>query len=312
MLALVAATPESPGEVWVQCLEYERQITRLMADALGDVELFRPEARRFRAPDRVDLFGWVLRDPAAPVPGPLLLDIHGGPHNAWAPVFDGVDLHHQMLAAAGWTVLLVNPRGSDGYGEEFYRGVTGAWGRADLDDFLVATCGLVAEGVADPKRLAVSGYSYGGYMTCWLTSQTDWFTSAVAGGCVTDLAGFVGATDVGPRAAVELGGPPHEHAARYADLSPMTHVAEVATPTLLLHGEADLRCPIDQADRWFAALRRLGQTVELVRYPGADHLFVVTGRPSHRVDYCRRLVDWVVTHDGPRVPVAYRQGRHTR
>jgi dipeptidyl aminopeptidase/acylaminoacyl peptidase len=302
--AFIAASPQSPSEVWVTTIignDRQQQLTSFTASALPDADLFPAERRTFTAPDGLTIEGWLIRDPAAPAPGPLLLDVHGGPHNAWGPAFDGIELHHQELARRGWTVLLVNARGSDGYGEAFYRALTGRWGRADSGDFLAAVDAVVAEGLADDRRVAVSGYSYGGYMTCWLTTQTNRFTAAVAGGCVANLTSFVGTSDMGPRIALELGALPFEDPARYADLSPISHVADVRTPTLVLHGDADLRCPLGQAEEWFSALRLRGQEVALVRYPGGDHLLQVRGRPSHRVDYSQRLADWVCGHDAPTV-----------
>src|SRR6185503_7337002 len=126
-----------------------------------------------------------------------LLDVHGGPHNAWNGAADDWHLYHQELAARGWTVLLLNPRGSDGYGANFFDGAIGAWGEADANDFLEPIDQLVAEGVVDPKRLAVTGYSYGGYMTCYLTSRDKRFAAAVAGGVVTDTVSMAGTSDAG-------------------------------------------------------------------------------------------------------------------
>ena len=125
------------------------------------------------------------------------VDIHGGPHNAWNAAADEIHLYHQELAARGWAVLLVNPRGSDGYGEAFYDAVHGAWGVADANDFLEPIDQLVAEGLADPERLAVAGYSYGGFMTCYLTGHDDRFAAAVAGGVVSDLVSMGGTCDDG-------------------------------------------------------------------------------------------------------------------
>jgi len=198
-----------------------------------------------------------------------------------------VHLYHQVLAARGWTVLLVNPRGSDGYGEAFYTAVHGAWGIADADDLLGPVDTLIQEGVADPERLAVTGYSYGGYMSCWLTTRTDRFKAAIPGGCVSDLTSSSGTSDLGHLLAEhEIGDQPDE-------LSPLTYVDRVSTPTLLLHGEADDRCPVGQAEQWFAALRARRVPVRMVRYPGASHLFIINGRPSHRVDYNERIVTWL-------------------
>ena len=141
--------------------------------------------------------GWLIRDPDAAGPGPVLLDVHGGPHNAWNGAADPAHLYHQVLAERGWTVLIVNPRASDGYGEAFYAATTGAWGVSDAPDFLEPLDALVAEGIADPARLAVTGYSYGGYMTCYLTSRDGRFAAAVAGGCVSDLSSMAGTSDRG-------------------------------------------------------------------------------------------------------------------
>jgi dipeptidyl aminopeptidase/acylaminoacyl peptidase len=297
-IAFVSSSPSTTGEVHVASGSGtdERPLTAHAA-ALDGIELVAPEARAFVAPDGTEVHGWLLRDPQATAPGPLLLDVHGGPHNAWTPAFDGAHLYHQTLAALGWSVLTLNPRGSDGYGEAFLTALTGAWGRADIDDFLAPIDALVAEGIADPSRLAVTGYSYGGYMTCWLTTQTDRFAAAVPGGCLSNLSSFFGTSDVGAGlGAFEIGGDPWAQRDRFEDLSPITHVEKVRTPTLVLHGGSDDRCPVEQGEEWFTALRVLGCETEMVRYPGASHLFIVLGRPSHRIDYCRRVHDWVVAH----------------
>jgi dipeptidyl aminopeptidase/acylaminoacyl peptidase len=284
-IAYVAATPYSAGNLYLT--DGDGEATTLAAYELEGVRLFTPGARAFTLGDGTTVEAFVLRDDTRDEPGPLLLDVHGGPHNAWAPVFDGVHLYHQVLAARGWTVLLVNPRGSDGYGEAFYTAVHGAWGIADADDLLGPVDTLIQEGVADPERLAVAGYSYGGYMSCWLTTRTDRFKAAIPGGCVTDLAGSSGTSDLGHLLAEhEIGDQPDE-------LSPLTYVDRVSTPTLLLHGEADDRCPVGQAEQWFAALRARRVPVRMVRYPGASHLFIINGRPSHRVDYNERIVTWL-------------------
>jgi dipeptidyl aminopeptidase/acylaminoacyl peptidase len=255
-----------------------------------------PEPRTFRAPDGLELHGWVT-GARGDGPQPLLVDIHGGPPNAWGPSFDPVHGYAQVLAAQGWAVLTLNPRGSDGYGEAFWNAAHGAWGVADADDFLSAVDALVAEGVADPDRLAVTGYSYGGYMTCWLTTQTDRFAAAVPGGVVTDLVSFSGTSDMaGLLDPMEYGVLAATGAERLRDLSPLTFVEKVRTPTLIVQGAADDRCPVGQAEQWFTSLRTLGREVELVLYPGASHLFVLAGRPSHRADWNQRVIGWVTRH----------------
>ncbi len=265
----------------------------------GELELFTHEEREFTVSDGTVVHGWLLRDPARTGPLPLLLDIHGGPHNAWNGTADAVHVYHQQLAARGWAVLLLNPRGSDGYGEAFFTGAVGAWGLADAKDFLEPLDDLVAEGVADGRRLAVSGYSYGGYMTCYLTSRDDRFAAAVAGGVVSDPVSMAGTSDAGHFLGVaELGALPSENRAHYAALSPLAQVEKVRTPTLVVHGADDDRCPAGQAEQWFTALREQGVPARLVLYPGSSHLFILDGRPSHRVDFNRRIVDWVEQHAG--------------
>lgn len=143
----------------------------------------------------------------------------------------------------------------------------------------------------------MAGYSYGGFMACVLTSRTDRFAAAVAGGAVTDMISLAGTSDDGHGlAAVEFGGMRDHDPARYAEMSPITRVADVHTPTLLLHGTADERCPIGQAEQWFSALRERGVPTRLVQYPGGSHPFVLDGRPSHRLDYNQRIIDWVTAH----------------
>ncbi|MEV4050373.1 serine hydrolase [Amycolatopsis sp. NPDC049688] len=296
--AIVLATPTSYGEIATVSLPGGEVEVRT-AHGPADVEPFTHEEREFTISDGTTVAGWLLRDPARTGPRPLLLDIHGGPHNAWSGTADAVHLYHQELVARGWAVLLLNPRGSDGYGEAFYTAAVGAWGLADAKDFLEPLDDLVAEGVADARRLAVAGYSYGGFMTCYLTSRDDRFAAAVAGGVVSDVVSMAGTSDSGHYLGVaELGAIPSADRAHYAALSPLAQVEKVRTPTLVVHGAADDRCPAGQAEQWFTALREQGVPARMVLYPGASHLFILDGKPSHRADFNRRVVDWVVQYAG--------------
>jgi dipeptidyl aminopeptidase/acylaminoacyl peptidase len=265
--------------------------------SVSDVELFRPDSRTFTISDGTEVQGWLIRDPERQGPRPLLLDVHGGPHNAWNGAADEMHFYHQELVSRGWAVLLVNPRGSDGYGEAFFDGVNGAWGVADADDFLEPIDALVADGIADPDRLAITGYSYGGFMTAWLTGHDQRFKAGVAGGIVSDMVSMYGTADDGVcLSAYELGGAPWDEPERYAAMSPLTTVTDVTTPTLVMHGLADLTCPVGQAQQWHSALRSRGVPTELVLYPDASHVFILAGPPSQRIDYGRRVVDWVEQH----------------
>ena len=298
-VAFVAADSGQPGDVFLRDERGgERRLTDLNRELLEEAAPVRPERRVFAAPDGVQVEAFVYR-PAGDRPAPLLLDVHGGPHNAASPALAGSSLYRHELVARGWCVVAPNPRGSDGYGLRFLEGVRGGWGRLDQQDFEAVLDGLVAEGVADPERLTVTGYSYGGYTTSWLVGQTRRFRAAVAGGVVTNLASLYGTSDFGTSMArTELGAEPFQSWSLFDELSPVRHAARIETPVLILHGDADDRCPIGQAEELFALLRRQRREVRFVRYPGASHLFPLNGRLSHRADYQRRLVDWVTDHAG--------------
>ncbi len=307
-VAVVLATATSYGEIAVVDVATGAVDVRTRHGAsVAEVELFHHEEREFSIGDGSVVHGWLLRDPSRSGALPLLLDIHGGPHNAWNGAADSIHLYHQALVARGWAVLLLNPRGSDGYGEDFFTGVVGGWGVADSRDFLEPLDQLVAEGIADSERLAVAGYSYGGFMTCYLTSRDDRFAAAVAGGVVSDLTSMGGTSDAGHYLAVgELGGPSWDGG--YERLSPFAEVAKVRTPTLVVQGAEDDRCPVGQAEQWFGALRARGVPSRLVLYPGGSHLFILDGPPSHRLDFNRRVLDWVEQYAAPadgvsRVPI---------
>jgi dipeptidyl aminopeptidase/acylaminoacyl peptidase/CubicO group peptidase (beta-lactamase class C family) len=295
--AVALATPASYGEIAVVDLATgDETVLTEHGAPLADVVLHPREARTFTISDGTEVEAWLVHDPERQGPRPLLLDVHGGPHNAWNAAADEIHLYHQELVERGWAVLLVNPRGSDGYGEAFYDGVRGAWGVADADDFLEPLDQLVAEGLADPARLAVAGYSYGGFMACWLTGHDDRFAAAVAGGTVSDLVSMYGTSDDLCLSAYELGGTPWGEPERYAAMSPLTRVADVRTPTLVIHGAEDRTCPLGQAQQWHTSLSELGIPTELVVYPDASHVFILLGRPSQRLDFNRRVLGWLEQH----------------
>lgn len=290
--AIVIATPTSFGEVAIVDTATGEQV--VLTHHSPEIALHPAEERHFTISDGTVVTGWLRRDPAATGPLPLLLDVHGGPHNSWNGVADAAHAYHHLLADRGWAVLTINPRGSDGYGEDFMRGVIGGWGTSDAKDFLEPIDELTAAGIADPARLAVTGYSYGGYMTCYLTSRDDRFAAAVAGGVVADLASIGGTSDAGHYlSAKENGTMAWEDRELLAAQSPYTRVQDVRTPTLIVQGASDDRCPVGQAEQWFTALRELGVPTRMVLYPGGSHLFILSGKPSHRKDWNERIAAWV-------------------
>ncbi|KIP52509.1 serine hydrolase [Leucobacter komagatae] len=276
------------------------EMTVLTAYSPEEPGVVAPESRSFTISDGTVVHGWLRRDPSLSGPLPLLLDVHGGPHNAWNGAAEPFHAYHHELVSRGWAVLILNPRGSDGYGEDFMRAVLGVWGSSDANDFLEPLDTLVAEGIADPDRLALAGYSYGGYMTCYLTSRDQRFAAAVTGGVVADLTSLAGTSDVGNfLSRLEHQAMPWEDPEATMRQSPYTRVGDVSTPTLIVHGGDDQRCPVGQAEQWFTALREQRVPTELVVYPGGAHGFLRSGKPSHRADWNRRIVDWVVRYAPP-------------
>ncbi|WP_353114529.1 serine hydrolase [Microbacterium sp.] len=303
--AVVVTTPTSFADLALVDLSTGERRVLTSYGATG-LDLVVAEERRFTISDGTVVTGWLRRDPDAEGPQPLLLDVHGGPHNAWNGIVDVHHPYHQLLTRRGWSILTINPRGSDGYGDAFFRAVSGGWGVRDAKDLLEPVDQLVAEGLADPARLGLTGYSYGGYMTCYLTSRDDRFAVAVAGGVVSDLSSVGGTSDFGHHLALkEAGGLPWRDKDLLAEQSPITRVDRVVTPTLILHGAADDRCPVGQAEQWFTALRERDVPTRLVLYPGGSHLFPLSGKPSHRADFSQRLMDWVAQY----APAAGTTGR---
>lgn len=290
LAALTVATERSPGELRISGRVVRRHETLEMPWTV--------ERLAVSAPDGSPVPTWLLRSRVRHGRGPLLLDIHGGPHNASNGTVGTANLHRVILAAAGWHVLLVNPRGSDGSGEAWFRGLEphGGWASADLQDLLAAVDAAVDAGVADPGVLAVTGYSYGGLAAAALTTMTDRFRAATIGGSIVDLRTFVVGSDLGPRlAAREVGGTPWDPE-RLDARSPLGRVDRVRTPTLIVHGTDDQRTPVIHAELWYQALQDHGVPSELVLYPGASHGFVTSGRPSAVLDVGRRIADWILHH----------------
>jgi dipeptidyl aminopeptidase/acylaminoacyl peptidase len=221
---------------------------------------------------------------------PLVLDIHGGPNSAF---YDAFNLTQQVLATAGFVVLAVNPRGSATYGHAFTMAVLGDWGGEDYQDLMAAVDLVAARPYVDPMRLGVHGYSYGGFMTSWIIGRTQRFKAAVVGAPCIDLPSMYGTSDIGVSfGELQWNGTRWEAMTLAVERSPLTYAPTVETPVLLMHGEADLRCPIEQAEQYFVALKRHGKEVEFVRFPDCSHLFLRVGHPKMREEYLRRALEW--------------------
>jgi len=225
-------------------------------------------------------------------PLPTIVDVHGGPLGCWGPT---PPIEVLLLTGAGYRVVLPNIRGSAGYGASWIAPQLGDWGGVDAADVHTALDYVVDRGLANPTRLGALGLSYGGFMVNWLVGTSDRFAAAVSENGVTNQVAVWANSDTGPeynRAAL-MGDP--LSALGVESLwrqSPLRHVAAIDTPLLLLQAEADLRCPAQDNEQFFIALRHLGRTVEYVVYPDEFHVFAAAGRPDRRVDRMERVIDW--------------------
>lgn len=285
------------GDVYLADLEQpvERQVTDLNP-WLRERSLASPEEQTFTAGDGLELQGWLLRPPGASEarPAPLVLEVHGGPNGMYGWTF----MHEfQLLCAAGIGVLYLNPRGSDGYGEDFMHRVVQDWGGGDAEDLLLALDQVTArERWVDAERLGVAGGSYGGYMTNWLIGHTTRFRAAVSMRSICNLVSEYAQHDIVSWGREQLGPIEWPDPETLWHRSPIRYVRDIETPLLLLHGEADLRCAISQAEELFGALHLLGKEVELVRFPGEAHDLSRNGRPDRRVERLHRILGWFESH----------------
>ena len=269
----------------------EAQLTRLNDELLGQRALPTVQRLLFPGDDGQEVEGWLLAPPNATAPYPGFLYIHGGPHSAFGY---GFHFDFQMLAGAGYGVLFINHRASTGYGDAFATAIKGDWGHLDYTDLIAGVDYAIERGLLDPDRLALGGLSGGGNLTCWIVGQTDRFKAAVPENPVTNWVSFYGVSDIGPWFAVEeLGGHPHEIPEVYRRCSPITYAHRCKTPTLLIQGESDHRCPAEQSEQFYAVLKVNGCPVEMLRLPGSPHGGAITGAPALRRAQNEALLAWV-------------------
>jgi dipeptidyl aminopeptidase/acylaminoacyl peptidase len=273
----------------------ERRVTHLNRQAWDRVPA--PEVRHleYAAPDGVMVEGWALvpRIRSGPPP-PGVLFVHGGPHLGFGHIFS-IDCQH--LAASGYVVVLINQRGSRGYGDEFASAIVGRWGELDYGDLMLGMDNIVTRGWVNEGRLGCYGLSSGGYMVCWIVGQTDRFRAAVAENPITNFTSFYGVSDIGPSYATrELGGCPYEIPSIYAKCSPISYAHRCSTPTLLIQGEMDYRCPSEQAEQFYTTLRASGCIVEMLRFPLSPHNGSISGAVAVRRAQNQALVEWMQRH----------------
>ncbi|MGO4300218.1 S9 family peptidase [Leifsonia sp. RAF41] len=240
--------------------------------------------------DGYPIHGWVVA-PDGEGPHPVLLNIHGGPFAAYTgALFDEA----QVYAAAGYAVVMSNPRGSAGYGQQHGRVIRQRMGTVDLDDVLDFLEGAIEQVPGlDGERVGIMGGSYGGYLTAWTIAHDHRFAAAIVERGFLDPEAFVGTSDIGSFFGDEYTGTDPE---LMRSQSPQAVVDQVRTPTLVLHSSADLRCPLGQAERYYTALKRRGVETELVIFPGEDHELSRSGRPRHRRERFDIILDWCADH----------------
>ncbi|MBS3938124.1 MAG: S9 family peptidase [Peptococcaceae bacterium] len=291
--AVCAATFLRPAEIFVLLADgSERQLTFVNQALLDEVDLSEPDEFWYKGVSGWDVQGWLMK-PTNFAQGqeyPVILEIHGGPHTQYGCSFF---YEFQLLANNGFGVLFTNPRGSHGYGQDFVDAVRGDYGGNDYADLMLAVDHVVKLPWVDKERLGVTGGSYGGFMTNWIVGHTNRFKGAVTHRSISNWLSFYGVSDIGYTfTEYELLGNPWDHAALLLKHSPITYVKNVVTPTLVLHSEQDMRCPIEQGEQFYVYLKKLGVKTRLVRFPGSNHELTRSGKPKLRLENLRQVVGW--------------------
>jgi len=277
----------------------EHQLSMLNAwwDERTPLEAF---LRDFEVPDgrggRETIQGWLVRAKGSVSPQPLMMEAHGGP-NSFALLGYPWNTYWNVLCSQGWTVVVPHCVGSTSFGREFAERLNGHWGELDFPQFMAVLDALQAEGVTD-ERVVIAGKSYGGYMSAWAIGHTDRFKAAIVAAPVSNLESHYGTSDGGYYSQpYTLSGERYIAAEKYRALSPVNYEHHAVTHTLILQGKEDERCPRGQSEELFAVLVRTDKAPsEMVLYPGGDHHLYETGKPSHRLDVVRRMVEWVTRH----------------
>jgi dipeptidyl aminopeptidase/acylaminoacyl peptidase len=286
VVVAAVADPRTVGDLVVVRAGVEQRLTSFGAELAERGELRPVVELSATAPDGYPVHGWLVR-PDGPGPHPVLLNIHGGPFRQYGwGLFDEA----QVYAGGGYAVVLGNPRGSAGYGEEHARSIKHAMGTVDADDLLALLDAALAEPDLDADRVGVMGGSYGGYMTTWLAAHAGHrFKAAIPERAVTAWDSFTGSSDIGYFFTEAYAG---TDPALVAAQSPLTHADKIDIPTLIIHSEHDWRCPVEQAQRLFVALKARGVPTELLLFPGEGHEMSRAGLPSHRLARFDAILDW--------------------
>jgi dipeptidyl aminopeptidase/acylaminoacyl peptidase len=290
-VGMVAADAVTMPEVWLAAAgSAPRQMSHLNEE-WSKIPLRPSEIVKYPSFDGAQIEAQLFK-PASYLAGaklPTVILVHGGPTGAFSERFYS---WAQLLATRGYLVMCPNIRGSTGYGHKFIESNRTDWGGGDFKDVMAGVDWLVSRGDADPERLGIGGWSYGGYMAMWAITQTNRFKASVAGAGMSDLASEFG-TESGSAGDEWFYGTPWEHLADFQKSSPITYVKNARTPTLILQGEADRTDPIGQSQQLYRALKRYGVKSDFVTYPREGHGIM---EEKHQLDLLERMVAWFDTY----------------
>ena len=280
---------DAPGDVWVGSIRTEKlkQLTKLNSQlenfALGEVQVI-----QWQSSDGLKIEG-LLCLPAGYEEGksyPLIVEPHGGPRSTRDLGFKPA---WHYFSGEGFAYFAPNFRGGDGYGRNFATANLNDWGGGDYQDIMTGVDFLIEQGIADPDRLVVGGSSYGGYMTAWMVTHTDRFKAACDVCGVINLVSFYAQTDIPSFMRLYFAGAPSQQLELYRERSPINYVHFAKTPTLILHGEEDIRVPLPQSEEFYASLKAVGVETVFVKYPREGHSI---GEPRHKLDMLKRQLAW--------------------
>jgi len=288
-LVFVGETATHPPELWTSRGSGKAERVSHFNAQWDSLRLSTPEIIRYKSFDGTEIEAGLLRPNAQheEEPFPLVVLVHGGPSGRWSHRFDAWG---QLLIHHGFAVLYPNIRGSIGYGYDFLAMNRRDWGGGDFKDVMAGVDFLIERGIADPQRLGIGGWSYGGYMAAWAVTQTDRFKASVSGAPMTDLA-FEYGSETSAINAYDTWymGTPYENLNLFNERSPTTFVKHVTTPTLLLCGENDVIDPIEQCQQFYRGLKRYGVETDFVIYPREGHGI---REEKHRIDLLNRIIHW--------------------
>lgn len=296
-VAFAAWTHDRPADLYLAGPggQAEQRLTDFNRPLLSALRLAVPQAVRYAAPDGQAIQGWVLK-PAGGRPrrgrAPLVVHMHGGPHVMWGPGHPGMWIEWQLHAARGYGVFFCNPRGSAGYGTAHATAIQNEWGDHVMGDILAGVDHVLAQGWVDPRRVALTGGSYAGYLTAWIVGHDQRFACAWAQRGLYSLLSFFGTSDIPQLIEREFESFPFDDVQKAWQQSPLAYVRNIRTPLVIEHQDNDYRVPVSEAEQLYAALKRLRREVALIRYPREGHEMSRSGEPRHRVDRLNRMVDF--------------------